>query len=66
MYRVNNAVVHSILLYGYEALPVTGENMLAVIENNLSHILHVRHRSTAPIGELRGRLCLYCIRRSAD
>ncbi len=57
--RVYQAVVRSILLYGYEIWPVrvADERMLEVFDNDSIHrILRVRRRDYVPSVELRRRL----------
>ncbi len=62
--RVYQAVVCSILLYGFETWPVrvADERMLEVFDNDsIRHILRVRHKDCVPSVELHHRLCLTSI-----
>ncbi len=62
--RVYQAVMRSILLYGYETWPVrvADERMLEVFDNDsIRRILHVRHWDCGPSVELRHRLYLTSI-----
>ncbi len=59
--RVYQAVVRSILLYGFETWPVrvANERMFGVFDNdNIRRILRARRRACVPSVELHRHLCL--------
>ncbi len=61
--RVYQAVVRSILPYGFETWPVrvADGRMLEIFDNNsIRRILRVRRRDCVPSVELRRRLCRHC------